>query len=60
MTQKRQCQEGEVSGKDEKGDSDVKGEDQGRRLATTLEQDGQGGKEEVRRGKDKVKTKELR
>ena len=50
----------EKTGKAGKGGKVRNGKDQGRRLATTLEQDGQGGKEEVRRGNDKVKTKELR
>ena len=49
----------EKTGKAGKGGKVRNGKDQGRRLATTLEQDGQGGKE-VRRGNDKVKTKELR
>ena len=47
----------EKTGKAGKGGKVRNGKDQGRRLATTLEQDGQGGKEEVRNGNDKVKDK---
>ena len=47
----------EKTGKAGKGGKVRNGKDQGRGLATTLEQDGQGGKEEVRKGNDKAKDK---